>query len=160
MEQFLTYTILGLTIGATYAVAASGLVLTYTTSGIFNFAHGAVGMFAAFVYWQLAYNWGWPVPVALALVLLVLTPGFGALVETVIMRGLAEATETTRVVVSVSLLACLIGLALWVWPPDMARPFPMFLNGHKVTIFGAPVTAHQLISLGCGLAIAVGLAVM
>ena len=40
--------------GALYAVAASGLVLTYTTSGIFNFAHGAFGMFAAFLYWQFA----------------------------------------------------------------------------------------------------------
>jgi branched-chain amino acid transport system permease protein len=160
MEQFLTYTILGLTIGATYAVAASGLVLTYTTSGIFNFSHGAIGMFAAFAFWQLAYDWGWPIPLALAVVLLVLAPAFGAFIELVIMRGLAEATETTRVVVSVSLLASLIGLALWIWPPVVARPFPMFLNGHKVTIFGAPVTAHQLISLGCGLVIAIGLGVM
>ena len=30
MEEFLTYTILGLVLGAVYAIAASGLVLTYT----------------------------------------------------------------------------------------------------------------------------------
>lgn len=160
MDQFLTYTILGLTIGTTYAVAASGLVLTYTTSGIFNFAHGAIGMFAAFTFWTLAYDWNWNILLSLAIVLLVLAPAFGAFVELVIMRGLAEATETTRVVVSVSLLASLIGIALWIWRPDVARPFPMFFANSKITVFGAPVTAHQLISLGCGVVIAGGLAVM
>ena len=43
MDKFLTFTIVGLTIAAIYAVIASGLVLTYTTTGIFNFAHGAAG---------------------------------------------------------------------------------------------------------------------
>ncbi len=42
----------------------SGLVVTYTTSGIFNFAHGAFGMMAAFLYWQMqgpesSGAWGW-----------------------------------------------------------------------------------------------------
>ena len=38
MDQFLTFTIAGLVTAALFAVAASGLVLTYTTSGIFNFS--------------------------------------------------------------------------------------------------------------------------
>ena len=42
----IAFTIIGLSTGAIYAVAASGLVVTYTTSGIFNFAHGAIGMLA------------------------------------------------------------------------------------------------------------------
>ena len=48
-----------------FALAASGLVLTYTTTGIFNFAHGAIGMLGAFAYWQLHVDWGWPTPLAL-----------------------------------------------------------------------------------------------
>ena len=74
MDEFLTFTIIGLVTGALYAVAASGLVVTYTTSGIFNFAHGAIGMFAAFVYWKLRVDWGWPAPIALVAVLLVHRP--------------------------------------------------------------------------------------
>ena len=65
VDKFLTFTIVGLTISAIYAVIASGLVLTYTTTGIFNFAHGAAGMLFAFTYWQLRFDWGWPAPVAL-----------------------------------------------------------------------------------------------
>ena len=52
MDTFLQYTILGLVTGGVYGIAASGLVVTYTTSGIFNFAHGAVAMLSAFTYWQ------------------------------------------------------------------------------------------------------------
>ena len=69
MHLFLTYTILGLVTGAVYGIAASGLVLTYTTSGIFNFAQGAMAMLAAFTYWQFRYGWNWPAPLALFAVL-------------------------------------------------------------------------------------------
>lgn len=44
MDAFVAYTVFGVVMGAGYAVAASGLVLTYTTSRVFNVAHGAVGM--------------------------------------------------------------------------------------------------------------------
>ena len=57
MHEFLEFTIIGIVLGAAYAVAASGLVVTYATSGIFNIAHGAIGMFMAFVYWQLSVGW-------------------------------------------------------------------------------------------------------
>ena len=76
MEEFLSITVLGLSTAAIFALAASGLVLTYTTTGIFNFAHGAIGdARARSRYWQLHVDWGWPIPLALATVVLVLAPG-------------------------------------------------------------------------------------
>ena len=48
MDKFLSFTILGIVTGAVYAISASGLVVTYATSGIFNIAHGAIGMLMAF----------------------------------------------------------------------------------------------------------------
>ena len=83
MTEFLSYTITGLSLAAILAVAASGLVLTYTTTGVFNFAHGAIGMLGAFAYWQLRFDWGWPTPIAIAVVLLVLGPLFGVFLEVV-----------------------------------------------------------------------------
>jgi len=56
MSEFIGLTIAGISIGAIYAIAASGLVVTYTTSGVFNFAHGAVGMIAALTYWTVSYT--------------------------------------------------------------------------------------------------------
>ncbi len=104
MEEFLRFTIFGLVTTAIYAVAASGLVVTYTTSGIFNFAHGAFGMMAAFVYWQMRFEWGWSAPIALFVMLGIIAPLFGATIERVIFRGLQDVSEVTKLVVSVSLL--------------------------------------------------------
>ena len=74
MDKFLALTFAGLCTAAIYAIAASGLVLTYTTTGVFNFAHGAIGMLGAFTYWQLHVAWGWPTPIAFLAVLLVIGP--------------------------------------------------------------------------------------
>ena len=53
MTELLQFTLFGLMLGCVYAIAAMGLVLTYTVTGVFNFAHGAVGMLAAFTYFEL-----------------------------------------------------------------------------------------------------------
>ncbi|MBM3673681.1 MAG: ABC transporter permease [Actinobacteria bacterium] len=158
MDKFLTFTIVGLTLAAIYAIIASGLVLTYTTTGIFNFAHGAAGMLAAFTYWQLRYDWGWSAPIALFVVLLVLAPLFGVLLETVIMRGLQGTTETVKLVVSISLLLFMIGLAQLIWRPGVSRPMPSFFEGRTPIDLGpTTITWHQAITIAVAIAVAIGL---
>jgi branched-chain amino acid transport system permease protein len=148
MTEFLAYTIAGLVTAAIYAIAASGLVVTYTTSGVFNIAHGAVGMFAAFVFWQLRFGWNWPTPIALVLVIGVLAPLFGCGVEKLLIRNLADASEATKLAVTIGLLIAMEGAALWIWNPQTARPFPPFYVNNKVSFFGTYVTWTQLITLG------------
>ena len=75
MSTFLSFTILGLFTGAAYAIAASGLVLTYTTTRVFNIAHGAFGMVMAFTFWDLSQRQGMPMWLSLLLVLFVIAPG-------------------------------------------------------------------------------------
>src|SRR5262245_10414718 len=123
MEQFLQYTILGLVLGGIYGIAASGLVLTYTTSGIFNFAHGAVAMLAAFTYWQFRFDWGWPAPIALFVVLVVLAPLLGAVLHVTIMRGLRQTSDVTKITVTVALTIGAVALAQWIWNPSDPRQF-------------------------------------
>ena len=48
MAQAVQFAILGLGAGAAYTLLAQGIVLIYRGSGIVNFAHGAIAMFAAF----------------------------------------------------------------------------------------------------------------
>jgi branched-chain amino acid transport system permease protein len=157
MREFLDFTILGITAGAIYAVAASGLVVTYTTSGIFNFAHGAVGMLAAFTYWQLRFEWGWPTWLAVIVVLFVLAPLFGAAVERVVMCGLYGTSEVTRLVVSVGLLVAMIGLAQVIWDPSVGRDFQGFYGIEGFTIGGVVVTYHKLLTVVVAVAVAIGL---
>lgn len=157
MDEFLQATITGLATAAILAVAASGLVLTYTTTGIFNFAHGAVGMLGAFAYWQLRFGWGWSAPLALIVVLGVLAPLLGVVIERVVMRGLYDAPETSRVVVSIGLLAALLGLGLWVWPPDVSRPLARFWGNESVSVLGVNVTWHDVVAFATAIGLAVGL---
>src|SRR5215510_6776116 len=117
MDEFLRLTILRLTTASIVALAASGLVLTYTTTGIFNFAHGAIGMLGAFTFWQLHHEWGLPTWLALLLVVFLLAPALGVAIEVFIMRGLQRAPEATRVVVSVGLLVGMLAIGLWIWKP-------------------------------------------
>jgi branched-chain amino acid transport system permease protein len=157
MQNLLSNTILGLSTAAIFALAASGLVLTYTTTGIFNFAHGAVGMLGAFTYWQLHVAWGWPLPLALGGVLLVAAPLLGLGIERVIMRGLHDAPETIRIVVTVSLLVALLGLGTWVWSPQEVYRVPLLFPGERVRIFDVNVTWHQLTAFLVAIGVAVGL---
>jgi branched-chain amino acid transport system permease protein len=158
METFLAYGIVGLTTAAIYAIIGSGLVLTYTTTGVFNFAHGAAGMLAAFAYWQLTVGWGWPVPVALAVVLLIAAPAFGLLAERVVIRPVQGLGEAQRLVVTVAMLSGLIAVAQWVWNPNVSRTLPPFFPGSASLHVGpATLTWQQVITMIVAVAVAGGL---
>src|SRR5713101_5444429 len=81
MAALATALFLGIVVGSIYSLSAFGLVLTYRASGVFNFAHGAVGMVSAFAFYQLVQGgsinlvfltydqrWKLPSPVAFVVV--------------------------------------------------------------------------------------------
>ena len=51
--QLLPFVVAGIASGAIYGLAGTGLVLTYKSSGIFNFGHGAIATVAAYVFYGL-----------------------------------------------------------------------------------------------------------
>lgn len=158
MEQFLTYTFLGLVLGAVYAIAASGLVLTYTTSGIFNFAHGAQAMLAAFLYWQLTVPWGLPPLVGFILVVGVFGPLVGMALHQVLMKGLRDVEEVTKVVVTVSVLLAMVSLATWIWEPAEPRSVELlFGNASYVDLGGVKIRYGEIFVILSAVALAVGL---
>jgi branched-chain amino acid transport system permease protein len=157
MDKFLVFTIAGLSSAAIYAIAASGLVVTYTTSGIFNFAHGAFGMLAAFGFWQVSVAWGVPTIPAVILIVFVAAPLFGAVVERVIMRGIEGSSDVVKIVVTVSLMVALLGLAQVIWPPDVSRPVPPFFEGRSVEFAGVRVQWSRLLALVVAVVVAGGL---
>jgi branched-chain amino acid transport system permease protein len=146
VKDLLAFTIIGIVTGSIYAIAASGLVLTYTTSGIFNFAHGGIGMFMAFTYWELRFHHNWPAPLAIFMVVCVFAPIMGALIERVLMRNLGGRATGTSLVVTIGLMVMLMGLAQGIWPPE-SRHFPEFFEGHGFRVGGIFVTAHQVVTI-------------
>ncbi len=155
MSEFLEFTVIGIAVGAAYAILATGLVVTYTTSGVFNFAHGAVAMVAAFCYWQLQQA-GVPQWIGLIVVVFVGAPLFGAAVEWGFMRRLFGATAERPIMVTLGLLVILIGLGTLVWSVATSRTVSPLIAG-TFPLFGVRLPWQNLVLLVAAVIVAVGL---
>lgn len=107
MGDLLGFVLSGLVSGALYALLATGLVLSYSASGLFNFAHGATAYLCALAFYELHSGFGWPaVPTALLLVFVV-APGIGWGLDRLMFRKLATVGETAQIVATIGLLVAL-----------------------------------------------------
>ncbi|MEV3860901.1 ATP-binding cassette domain-containing protein [Streptomyces sp. NPDC050095] len=114
MNDLLAFVLSGLVSGALYALLATGLVLSYSASGLFNFAHGATAYLCALAFYELHSGFGWPaVPTAL-LVVLVAAPLLGWGLDGLMFRKLARVGESAQIVATIGLLVALPALGLWV----------------------------------------------
>ncbi|MGW2562355.1 ABC transporter permease subunit [Streptomyces sp. NPDC001514] len=113
MGDLLGFVLSGLVSGALYALLATGLVLSYSASGLFNFAHGATAYLCALAYYELHSGFGLPaVPTALLLVFVV-APGIGWGLDRLMFRKLARVGETAQIVATIGLLVALPAAGLW-----------------------------------------------
>src|SRR5436190_846218 len=76
------YVLAGLVLGSIYAIAAAGLVITYESTGILNFAFGSFAYFIARFYYYLIVQKGWSILPAAVVAIVLAAPalGIGALV--------------------------------------------------------------------------------
>ena len=86
MEKFLNLLFSGAVSGGIYAVMAAGVVLTYQTSGIFNFAHGAVAFVTAYFFFQLNTGLDVPVVPAALVSVLIFAPLLGLALDRILLR--------------------------------------------------------------------------
>ncbi|MCJ1681389.1 ATP-binding cassette domain-containing protein [Streptomyces sp. APSN-46.1] len=113
MDDLLVFVLSGLVSGALYALLATGLVLSYSASGLFNFAHGATAYLCALVFYEVHSGLGWPAVPAALLVVLVLAPGLGWALDRLMFRRLARVGESAQIVATIGLLVALPAAGLW-----------------------------------------------
>jgi branched-subunit amino acid ABC-type transport system permease component len=142
VSQFLPFIVIGLTTGAVYGLAGTGLVLTYKTSGIFNFAYGAIAAIAVFVFYFLHSQHGVPWPWAAVLVLFVLSPIEGLGLE-LLARILEPTSATLKVVATVGLLLIVVGVGT-LWYGNANVNFPPFLDTNTIRFLGVNVGWDQI----------------
>jgi branched-chain amino acid transport system permease protein len=157
VNEFVSFLVVGIVTGSIYAVTASGLVVTYNSTGVFNFAHGSVGMFLAYLYWQLWQGWGWNPILSLAIVLLVVAPVFALVVERALMRPLYGASLNTMIVVTLGLFLVLYGTTSTIWNQTTTRNLPDWLANDQWNVLGVNLTYEQLVTVGCAVGVAVAL---
>lgn len=154
MSEYLPYIIIGLTAGSVYGMAALGLVLTYKTSGVFNFGHGAVAAAAAGVFYELHVRQGWAWPLAAFVSVILFGIVAGVLLER-LAAGLAPVATAYRIIATVGLILVVPAVfALRNGP--LAQTFPTFLpNDVAFTISGVRVGWDNVVTFVLGL-VAVG----
>ena len=156
MNALLPFVILGITAGSVYGLTGTGLVLTYKTSGIFNFAQGAVATTGAYVFYILHDDvLHLPaVPTALICVFVV-GPVLGLGMEAMA-RRLADASATMKVVATVGLVLVVQGFFSATFG-TLARTFPAWLPQRTFDIGGVFIGEDQMIITGIALAATVAL---
>jgi ABC-type branched-subunit amino acid transport system ATPase component/branched-subunit amino acid ABC-type transport system permease component len=104
VDEVIEFALLGLGIGAAYALSAIGIVVVYRGSGVVNFAQGAIASAAAFVTWRELYEHkGWPFLAAFAVGML-LAAGIGVATQVVVMQVLRRASALARTVATLGVL--------------------------------------------------------
>jgi ABC-type branched-subunit amino acid transport system ATPase component/branched-subunit amino acid ABC-type transport system permease component len=114
MSRFLNLLVTGLVSGAIYSMLASGLVLTYSTTGIFNLGYGAVAFTCAFVYFELQNGLHWPIVWAAVVSVLVFAPLLGLVLDRFVFRRLVRASDASKIMATVGVLIAVPALAVWV----------------------------------------------
>jgi branched-chain amino acid transport system permease protein len=158
MSLFLSYTVIGIVAGATFAISASGLVVTYATTGVFNFAHGAVGMVCAYTFWDLADNYAHntlPIWLSLAIVVLVEAPLLGIIIERVFMRRLHGASTVRSLMVTLGILLILLGVGEGIWNGQTTWPLQPFFQNVSVKVADVRLSGEDLLTLAVALVVAV-----
>ncbi len=145
MSEYIPFLVFGLVFGSIYGLAAMGLVLTYRTSGIFNFGHGAVGAGSAYVFFELRQQQGMPWPLAALLAVGLFGIVLGLLLERMA-RGLSKVPVSYQIVGTVGLLLLIRALATWIYGPDYRLFTPFLTRKTAFTVSGVAVSWESIIT--------------
>jgi len=122
----------GILVGAIYALVAMGIVIVYRSSGIFNFAHGAVIVVGAFLFWTLIKVAG--LPLWLCILLTGATVSLiGLAIEYLTMRPLLGQPILASIMMTLGLSMFFLGIYQVLWGHKGIVTFPKFMPmGHWV----------------------------
>ena len=156
--ELLPYLLAGLVTGSVYGLTATGLVLTYKTSGVFNFGHGATATIAAFLFYTLTVSQDLSWPIAAAVCVFVLGPILGLGYE-LLARSLTDAPLVSRVTATVGVLIVVqaaLGI-IYGTSSGTLRQVDQFLPTGSFEIGDTRIRAFQLIIIGISLAATIAL---
>ena len=151
MHELLPFVLTGLISGMIYGLAGTGLTLTFKTSGILNFGHGAILTAAAMLYYAFRVTIGWPWPVAVILAVGVAGPGLGLVME-LLARNIARQRTALKVVGTIGLTVLVPALCLIFYPRSndtlkVARFLPLSNRArYRYRIVGVNIFGDQIVT--------------
>ena len=160
---YLQIALLGIAFGCFYALSATGVVLTYSATGVFNIAHFAVALLSAYLAWQLNGVWGLPLILTVPIVLLVCGPGLGLLLERTVFRPLQvrNASSSEKLVAALGITVVVLALINIIWGPGVQgtvdQPVPRLFPTSTFTVGSLIFDYEQVGTLVVTFAVAGGL---
>src|SRR3954452_8087227 len=150
-QFFIEVLVGGLLSGVMYSLVAIGFVLIYKTSGVLNFAQGAMLLFAALTFVSLVER---GVPFALALVATFATMvAIGIAIERTVLRPLTNKPPITLFMATLGLSYIIEGAAQLIWGTQVhgldlgIEDVPLEVGGvliSKFDLFAAAVAAGMV----------------
>ncbi len=141
----------GAVYGSVTGLLALGLVLTYRSDRIVNFAYGSMGGVGGTigVLLYLQHGWNWAAAIAVGLVSGAIV---GGLVEVLVIRRFARASRLILTVATIGLAQVLGGIQLllpkWLGGTTLIGGFTTGLSGHSLNIGPVLFTGNDLVAVG------------
>ena len=159
MQEFVEFTLGGISVGLVYAAIALSLVLVWRGTRILNYSQGGMAMFTTFVAYTVIqhtgnYWLGFAVALASGLVL-------GAVVERTIIRPVENKPPLNAVIVTIGLLVLLEGVAGMIYGGQFKSFPPAFsVTGLKIGSTALGISQNDLFTAGAVLLAALLLAAL
>ncbi|MCK9920184.1 MULTISPECIES: branched-chain amino acid ABC transporter permease [Microbacterium] len=144
--NLLPFLVAGLVIGSVYALSGVGVLVLYRTTGVLNFAHGAIGALAAMLLWQLIPTQGRLQP-AIGIAVCILIAAAAALLFGLLAGPyLARIDELRKAIATLGFALVIIGVLLFTWN-DKARTLRLDTSSIAINVGGTRVNLTQIICL-------------
>ena len=150
----------GLTLGSMYALMATGLSIVWGTLRVFNFAHGSLMMFGAYLGWTVCHNrglgWGLSAGVVISLMGVFI---LGAILYRILVRPFMDRLNLVLIVVITTLAGSIFldNSAHLIWGPRMKR-LPRLIEG-KMALLGTSISLQDVLVIVLAPAILILLAI-
>ncbi|MEO7021626.1 MAG: branched-chain amino acid ABC transporter permease [Ktedonobacteraceae bacterium] len=157
MVAFLQVVLAGLVTGSVYGLLALGIVLVYRTTGVLNFAYGAMAALSScFMYILLT---GPHLNFWLALLLTILFAlTLGVVLERVFARPVLHAPIFTKAIATLALALVLETIAQGIWPQlTSVQHFPTPFEGQAMRIGGLYISAIDIVVIAVTAVLMLGL---
>ena len=143
METLLPFLVVGISVGAVYALSGVGLVVLYRASGVVNLAYGALGGLAAMICWQvidLEYaDWmGWVAGIGAATLL---SWGYGRYIA----PSLTHQDRVVRAMATLGFALMIMGIAQWYWG-DTPRRLVLPTDAGGIEFDGRRLISHTRVA--------------
>ena len=162
MGEALSYALPGIPYGCTFALVAIGLVLSYQSTGVFNFAFGAQAYVAAVAYAVMARH-GLGRGLAGVLAILVLSPLLGLAIDRLVFSRIAAGNVAAKTIAALGLMVGLPAVVAIVLGPTQEASPPSLLfdvNAVVLRVAGTPIDGVQLATVVVTLVVVVVLTVV